>query len=109
LTAKDGPLVGFEVAGSDRLWKSATARVFGNKVVLTSPEEKEPAAARYAWHADPKANLFNGVGLPASPFRTDNWYELLNMGAWQTAATERRIFFDKKRNVALVTGRLLVC
>lgn len=73
LIAKGGALTGFELAGADRVWKPATARIAGDKVVVSSSEVKQPVAARYAWHADPKANLYNGAGLPASPFRTDNW------------------------------------
>jgi hypothetical protein len=73
LMAKGGALTGFELAGADRVWKPATARIAGDKVVVSSSEVKQPVAARYAWHADPKANLCNGAGLPASPFRTDNW------------------------------------
>jgi sialate O-acetylesterase len=42
-------------------------------VVVSSPEVSEPVAVRYGWADMPKVNLFNGAGLPASPFRTDNW------------------------------------
>ena len=70
LQARNGELVGFEVAGSDGKFAEADARIAGNTVVLTSADVKMPVQARYAWAADPKANLFNGAGLPASPFRT---------------------------------------
>jgi len=73
LVAKDGDLTGFVVAGPDHHWTPATARIQGNQVIVSSPEIKSPKAVRYAWGANPACNLFNGAGLPASPFRTDNW------------------------------------
>lgn len=73
LVAKDGPLKGFAIAGADKKWVSATARIEGTKVIVSSPDVKEPAAVRYAWANNPEFNLFNGAGLPASPFRTDQW------------------------------------
>jgi sialate O-acetylesterase len=72
LQAKGGDLKGFVVAGADRQWHPATARIKGDTVVLSSPNVKQPVAARYAWAADPECNLYNGAGLPASPFRTDD-------------------------------------
>jgi sialate O-acetylesterase len=69
LVAKDGELTGFEVAGDDKQWHAARARIDGDKVIVSSPDVKQPAAARYAWADDPKCNLYNGAGLPASPFR----------------------------------------
>lgn len=71
LVAKGGPLTGFEIAGENRRWKPASARIDGDTVIVSSPEVKKPVAVRYAWAADPKCNLFNGKGLPASPLRTD--------------------------------------
>lgn len=73
LVAKDGPLQGFLIAGDDRQWKSATARIDGDRVIVSSPEVPRPVAARYAWENYPTCNLYNGAGLPASPFRTDDW------------------------------------
>jgi len=75
LQAKGGELKGFAVAGEDRQWKPATARIEGNQVIVASPDVKKPIALRYAWEPDPQCNLFNGAGLPASPFRTDDWPE----------------------------------
>jgi len=63
----------FEVAGADQKWKPAQAKVASNLLILSNPEIKQPVAARYAWAANPKAILYNGEGLPASPFRTDEW------------------------------------
>jgi sialate O-acetylesterase len=73
LVAKDGDLKGFVLAGDDRQWKPAQARIDGGKVIVTSAEVKQPAAVRYAWENWPTCNLYNGAGLPASPFRTDDW------------------------------------
>ena len=73
LVAKDGAPKGFVIAGADRQWKPATAKITADKVVVSSPEVKAPVAVRYAWGSNPEFNLFNGAGLPASPFRTDDW------------------------------------
>ena len=73
LQAKGGELAGFVIAGEDRQWKPATARIEGDKVIVSSPDVKQPIAVRYAWAADPTCNLYNGQGIPASPFRTDDW------------------------------------
>ena len=70
LRASGGPLEGFEVAGTDGKFVDAEARIAGNTVLVSSPEVSMPVHARYAWAADPKGNLANGAGLPASPFRT---------------------------------------
>lgn len=73
LVAKDGALKGFVIAGADQKWVPAQAKIAGSTVVVSSPDVKAPAAVRYAWAADPACNLFNGAGLPASPFRTDTF------------------------------------
>ena len=68
-----GELKGFVVAGVDRTWHPATARIVGDTVVVSSPAVAAPIAARYAWENLPTCNLANAAGLPASPFRTDDW------------------------------------
>lgn len=73
LVAKDGELRGFVVAGEDKQWKPAQARIEGATVVVSSPDVAQPRAVRYAWENFPSCNLYNGAGLPASPFRTDDW------------------------------------
>jgi sialate O-acetylesterase len=75
LIAKGGMLKGFVMAGEDHRWHPATARIEGDRVVVSSTEVKNPLAVRYAWENNPTATLFNKAGLPASPFRTDNWKE----------------------------------
>ena len=73
LTAKDEKLTGFAIAGEDRKFVWADAKIVGKTVVVSSPEVPHPAAVRYAWHINPVCNLYNKAGLPASPFRTDDW------------------------------------
>jgi sialate O-acetylesterase len=69
LHAKDGPLGGFEVAGTDGVFAPATARIAGETVVVRSDTVANPVYVRYAWAGFPKvANLYNGADLPASPF-----------------------------------------
>jgi sialate O-acetylesterase len=68
-----GELQGFAVAGSDRKFHWASARVEGDTVVVSSQDVAIPLAVRYAWADSPRCNLFNKEGLPASPFRTDDW------------------------------------
>ena len=66
----------FAVAGEDHHWFWAEARIEGDAVIVASPHVPKPVAARYAWQSNPKATLFNGAGLPATPFRTDTWPEI---------------------------------
>jgi sialate O-acetylesterase len=74
LVAKGGGrLKGFAVAGDDGRFVWADAVIEGNEVVVSSPEVKRPAAVRYGWADNPEVNLYNGAGLPASPFRTDDF------------------------------------
>ncbi|MFS2188388.1 sialate O-acetylesterase [Mucilaginibacter sp. Mucisp84] len=64
---------GFAIAGEDKKFYWATAVIKGNRVIVSSPDVTNPVAVRYAWANNPVSTLYNGVGLPASPFRTDNW------------------------------------
>ena len=73
LKSKAGELKGFAIAGEDRKWVWADARIEGDTVIVSSPAVKAPVAVRYAWADNPAAPLVNGAGLPASPFRTDDW------------------------------------
>ena len=73
LTTKGGELRGFVIAGEDQKWVPASAKIVGDTVVVSHPDVKNPVAARYAWAADPACSLFNGAGIPASPFRTDTF------------------------------------
>jgi sialate O-acetylesterase len=73
LLAKGGPPVGFVVAGTDKIFHVAQAKIERDTVVVWSDKVAHPVAVRYAWASNPVCNLFNAAGLPASPFRTDAW------------------------------------
>ena len=74
LVAKTEPLTGFAIAGADRKFVWADAKIAeGNVIVVSSDKVPEPAAVRYGWADNPLCNLYNKAGLPASPFRTDDW------------------------------------
>lgn len=76
LVAKNGSsLTGFAIAGADHQYHWAKAVIQGNKILVSSAEVPEPVAVRYAWDNNPVCNLYNGEGLPASPFRTDGWQD----------------------------------
>ncbi len=71
---KDGKLKWFAIAGEDKKWQWADAVIDGGTVVVSSPNVKQPVAVRYSFMMNPVgANLYNREGLPASPFRTDEW------------------------------------
>jgi sialate O-acetylesterase len=66
----------FTIAGADRQFQPAEAKIVGNTLVVSAEAVKEPVAVRFAWRNIAEPNLFNAAGLPASPFRTDD-FELL--------------------------------
>jgi sialate O-acetylesterase len=78
LTTRGGPLSGFTVAGKDRKFSNAIAQVQGNKVVVWSSKVEHPVAVRYGWANYPVVNLWNMAGLPATPFRTDDFPMVTN-------------------------------
>jgi sialate O-acetylesterase len=71
--AKGGTLTGFWIAGADRRFVPAEAKIEGDSVTVVSAQVPEPVAVRYAWQDDPAVTLYNREGLPASSFRTDVW------------------------------------
>ncbi|MGI6495506.1 MAG: sialate O-acetylesterase [Kiritimatiellia bacterium] len=75
LEARGGKLVGFQIAGADRKFVDAEASIEGETVVLHSPDVPNPVAVRYGFVQArlPVPNLYNEEGLPASPFRTDDF------------------------------------
>lgn len=74
LVAMGGELDGFIIAGADKEFHPATAKIEGDAVIVSSDAVSSPVAVRYAWTDNPEeANLFNKEGLPASSFRTDEW------------------------------------
>ena len=62
-----------EIAGIDRIYHPAVSKVEGETVLATARNVPEPVAVRYAWRNCPDANLYNGAGLPAVPFRSEKW------------------------------------
>ena len=68
----DMPL-SFEIAGADKTWVTAQAKLDGNDVVVWSDTVPSPVAVRYAWAQNPQVNLYNKEGFPAVPFRTQTW------------------------------------
>ena len=74
LSTGDGQgLDGFTIAGEDRKFVRARAIIRGERVEAGSPAVPAPTAVRYGWADYPLVNLYNSAGLPASPFRTDDW------------------------------------
>jgi sialate O-acetylesterase len=73
LVPHNKPVQSLELAGADRKFYPATAKIDREMLVVSSPSVREPVAVRYAWTNSPEANLYNGAGLPAVPFRSDNW------------------------------------
>ncbi len=64
---------GFAVAGDDQVFYWATAEIQNDQIIVSAPEVSAPVAVRYAWAVNPETNLYNVEGLPAVPFRTDDW------------------------------------
>lgn len=73
LIAHQRPTQSLEIAGPDKVFHVGTARIDRNTLLVSSPKVKEPVAVRYAWSNAPLANLYSGAGLPAAPFRSDDW------------------------------------
>lgn len=73
LVAKGGMLKGFAIAGEDRKFVWADAKIEGETVIVSSPKVLLPVAVRYNWASNPEATLYNMSDLPAGPFRTDEW------------------------------------
>lgn len=67
----ESELEGFSIAGSDRKWHWANAKIEGDTVIVWSEKVPRPVAVRYGWANNPTCNLFNKAGFPASPFQTD--------------------------------------
>jgi sialate O-acetylesterase len=73
LEARGGALKGFLIAGEDKMFRAAQAEIKGEQVIVSSAEVSKPVAVRYAWAKYPEVNFYNKEGLPAAPFRTDQW------------------------------------
>jgi len=68
-----GKLVGFALAGADKVYHAAEARIEGATVLVRSDAVPTPIAVRFNWANNPVGNLYNDAGLPASPFRSEDW------------------------------------
>src|SRR5262249_48885566 len=73
LAVRGPALTGFTIAGADRKFVNADAQILGDRVVVSSPAVPKPVAVRYGWADLPVVRLWNQDGLPASPFRTDDF------------------------------------
>lgn len=73
LIARGQPVQSLELAGADKVFHPAAGRIERDTLLVTSAKVKEPVAVRYAWSNAPIANLYSGAGLPAAPFRSDDW------------------------------------
>lgn len=65
--------LGFEIAGADKKWTVAQAKIDGNDVLVWNEQITSPVAVRYAWSQNPPVNLYSKEGFPAVPFRTQGW------------------------------------
>lgn len=73
LRATSGEPMRFAIAGVDKKFVWAKAKIMGEKVIVSIDQVPEPTAVRYAWAVKPNCNLANDASRPASPFRTDDW------------------------------------
>jgi len=73
LIAHGKPVQSLQLAGADRVYHPATGRIDRDTLIVSASAVREPVAVRYAWGNAPEANLYNGAGLPAVPFRSDDW------------------------------------
>ncbi len=71
LELRGGPPSGFAVAGTDRAWHAAQARITGEALLVSAPEVPSPIAVRYGWADNPPVTVFDRAGFPAAPFRSD--------------------------------------
>lgn len=79
LKSRDGKdLSWWSIAGEDKKFVKATAKIEGDTVVVSAEGVAKPVAVRFGWHQLAEPNLANGAGLPASPFRSDNWTDAEN-------------------------------
>ena len=72
-TSYDREINAFEIAGSDRVFHPAKARIHKNSIQVSSDQVPAPVAVRYAFKDWVTGNLYNTEGLPVAPFRTDDW------------------------------------
>ncbi len=88
LEARGGSLTGFAISGPEKSFLWAKASIEGDKVIVSHPSVPRPAAVRYGWADFPVVNLFNKEGLPATPFRTDDWQPITGPRSTKIAKSE---------------------
>ncbi|WP_373941817.1 hypothetical protein OEG92_20230 [Polaribacter sejongensis] len=71
-----GKISAFYISGENKTFHKANVKQEGNKMILSSPKVSKPVAVRYNWSNNANGTLYNKEGLPALPFRTDNWDEV---------------------------------
>lgn len=89
----------FTISGSDKKFYQGNAFIDGNDIVVSSPFVEEPEAIRFAWHNIAEPNFFNNDGLPASPFKTDDWTDFTytrNITSWSPWPDIRNVPFELK-------------
>lgn len=87
----------FTIAGDDKKFYQGNAFIDGNEVVVSSPFVDHPKAVRFAWYNAAVPNFFNNEGLPASPFRTDEWTDITyttDITSWSLLPDIRNVPFD---------------
>lgn len=85
------PPRGFAIAGEDRTFVDADAKLDGEMIVVSHSSIARPVAVRYAWSAEPRVNVVNGQALPLAPFRTDDWPVAGQAEAWTTLPTKAQL------------------
>ncbi|MCP9761619.1 sialate O-acetylesterase [Lacihabitans soyangensis] len=96
----NGPLREFSIAGSDKRFVWADAKIDGNQIIVSNLEISKPLYVRYAWSDNPNVNFYNTEGLPASPFRTDG-QDLDPSKPWMGKKTAVVLTYDDALNVHL--------
>ena len=89
----------FTIAGSDKKFYQGNAFIDGNDIVVSSPYVDEPIAVRFAWYNTAVPNFFNAEGLPASPFRTDDWTTITyadSIDSWSSFPDIKNVPFELK-------------
>jgi sialate O-acetylesterase len=74
-TTRPEKILGFTIAGADRKFVPAEAKAQADSVLVWNDQVPAPVAVRYGWKNNPDVNLYSEDGLPAAPFRTDDWPE----------------------------------
>jgi hypothetical protein len=88
--------VGFAVYGEDGKWRWADAWIEGNTVVIESDFVRSPVAVRYGWSSNPTINLYSPEGLPAAPFRSDDFPAITRNARWEILKNRFFVEFSSK-------------